>query len=85
MDMLDIECITVYGLPRSSGAEHAWNQVCLDGEWYCVDTAWDDPIGGSPGHTYFNVTTERLRNSGIHQWDETDVPEAVGTKYSYGS
>lgn len=83
MDMLDIECITVYGLPRSSGAEHAWNQVCLDGEWYCVDTAWDDPIGGSPGHTYFNVTTERLRNSGIHQWDETGVPEAVGTKYCY--
>ena len=85
MDMLDIECITVYGLPRSSGAEHAWNQVRLDGEWYCVDTAWDDPIGGSPGHTYFNVTTERLRNSGIHQWDETGVPEAVGTKYSYNS
>lgn len=83
MDMLDIECITVYGLPRPSGAEHAWNQVCLDGEWYCVDTAWDDPIGGSPGHTYFNVTSERLRNSGIHQWDETDVPEAIGTTYCY--
>ena len=48
MNMLDIECITVYGTPRNSGAEHAWNMVKLDGEWYCVDAAWDDPIGGQP-------------------------------------
>lgn len=85
MDLLGIECITVYGTPSSSGVEHAWNMVQLDEEWYCVDTAWDDPIGGTPGHRYFNVTSEILRNSGIHRWDETAVPEATGTTYRYGN
>lgn len=81
MDMLQIECVTVYGTPRSSGVEHAWNMVRLDGEWYCVDAAWDDPIGGSPNHRYFNKTSEDFRSSGIHDWDESAYPEAVGTSY----
>lgn len=83
MDMLDIKCITVFGKPGSNGMEHSWNMVRLDGEWYCVDTAWDDPIGGSSEHTYFNVTSQDLRDSGIHNWDESQVPEAKATKYRY--
>lgn len=85
MDMLDIECMTVFGLPNSNGVEHSWNMVKLDGEWYCVDCAWDDPIGGSPCHTYFNVTSDYLRRGSIHRWDEASVPEAAGTAYAYGS
>lgn len=85
MDMLDIECMTVFGIPSSNGVEHSWNMVKLDGEWYQVDCAWDDPIGGSPCHTYFNVTSDYLRSGSIHRWDETTVPEATGTAYSYGS
>lgn len=85
MDMLDIECITVFGTPGSNGVEHSWNMVRLDGDWYCVDTAWDDPIGGTPGHTYFNVTSERLRAGSIHRWDESSVPEATATAYAYGN
>lgn len=83
MDMLEIESIIVYGHPNSEGVEHSWNMVKLDGEWYCVDVAWDDPIGGSPTHTYFNVTSQYLRKSGIHHWDESQVPQATATKYSY--
>lgn len=82
MDMLDIECITVFGNP-SSGTQHSWNMVRLDDEWYCVDAAWDDPIGGSPCHTYFNVTSDYLRSRGIHRWDESAVPEATAKKYAY--
>lgn len=85
MDMLDIECMTVFGIPGSNGVEHSWNMVKLDGEWYCVDCAWDDPIGGSPCHTYFNVTSEYLRRGSIHRWDESDLPEATGTTYAYSS
>lgn len=84
MDMLEVECITVYGTPNSSGVEHSWNQVKLDGDWYCVDCAWDDPIGGSPCHTYFNVTSDYLRRGSIHRWDESTVPEATGTVWAYG-
>lgn len=83
MDMLDVECMTVYGTPNGSGVEHAWNQVKLDGEWYCVDCAWDDPIGGSTCHTYFNVTSDYLRSGSIHRWDESAVPEATGTAWAY--
>lgn len=85
MDMLGIECITVFGTPDGDGVQHSWNMVKLEGEWYCVDTAWDDPIGGSPGHSYFNVTSETLRQGSIHRWDESSVPEAEGTKYAYGN
>lgn len=67
MDMLGIECMTVFGIPGSNGVEHSWNMVKLDGEWYCVDCAWDDPIGGSPCHTYFNVTSDYLRSGSIHR------------------
>lgn len=84
MDMLDIECITVFGIPGGNGVEHSWNMVRLDGDWYCVDTAWDDPIGGSPCHTYFNVTSDYLRSGSIHRWDDTSVPEADGTAWAYG-
>lgn len=83
MDMLDIECITVYGTPSGNGVSHSWNMVRLDDEWYCVDTAWDDPIGGSPSHSYFNVTSQFLKNGGIHRWDESSVPVASATTYSY--
>ncbi len=84
MDVLDIECITVFGTPGGNGVEHSWNMVRLDGDWYCVDTAWDDPIGGSPCHTYFNVTSDYLRSGSIHRWDDTSVPEADGTAWAYG-
>lgn len=85
MELLDIECIIVYGLPNGSGVQHVWNMVRLDGEWYCVDAAWDDPIGGGPTHTYFNVTSEFLRRGSIHRWDQAAVPEAAGTAYAYSS
>ena len=85
MDMLDIECMTVFGTPNGNGVQHSWNMVKLDDEWYCVDCAWDDPIGGSPCHTYFNVTSDYLRRGSIHRWDESSVPEATGTTYAYGN
>lgn len=83
MDMLDIECITVFGTPGSNGVKHSWNMVRLDGEWYCVDVAWDDPVGGDASHRFFNVTSQYLRDSGIHLWDETIVPEATATTYRF--
>ena len=71
------------GTPGGNGVEHSWNMVRLGGEWYCVDAAWDDPIGGSPRHTYFNVTSEKLRKGSIHRWYESSVPEATATTYAY--
>lgn len=44
---------------------HAWNAVCLDGNWYQVDVTWDAPItaDGSDvvSYSYFNVTDSVMR------------------------
>ena len=87
MDLLGIECITVEGSAYNYTADHAWNQVFLDGEWYCVDVTWDDPISSGripeqTAHRYFNVTSEFMRQT-THQWDEEGVPEAEGTEYAW--
>ncbi len=91
MDMVGIKCLTVHGFARDWQEEHAWNEVELDGEWYCVDVTWNDPVftGWVPdgltrlmyARYYFNVTSEYMRATD-HQWSE-DVPEATGTKYAY--
>ena len=87
MDLLGIPCLTVEGTAYSGMEDHAWNQVQLDGEWYCVDVTWDDPVTRSPMsqwsvHRYFNVTSDFMRSSD-HQWDESAVPEANGTAYAW--
>ncbi len=80
MDMVGIECITVEGTAHSGTDEHAWNMVNIDDTWYCVDVTWDDPTAAGQQseqvwHTYFNVSSEKMRQSD-HQWDEANYPVA---------
>ena len=91
MDLLDIPCVTVIGASSGSREDHAWNLVQLDGDWYAVDTTWDDPLGGyvdvpaaneGAHHTYFNVTSDFLRQTD-HQWDYDAVQEAEGTDWTW--
>lgn len=87
MDLLGIECITVEGMAYNYTADHAWNQVRLDGEWYCVDVTWDDPttsgtLSERNAHRFFNVTSDHMRNTN-HQWDEKSIPEATGITYTW--
>ena len=87
MDLLGIQCITVEGTAYNYTETHAWNQVYLDGDWYCVDVTWDDPttsgtVSERSAHRFFNVTSQHMRNTN-HQWDEASVPEATGTAYAW--
>lgn len=81
MDILGIPCIMVTGEAYSMNKweGHAWNAVQLEGEWYMVDTTWDDPVGGKERHTYFNVPDEMLRQN--HRY--TCEVSANATKYYY--
>ena len=87
MDLAGIECITVVGAAYDSTADHAWNMVRLDGEWYCVDVTWNNTYqdlghSGKTTHRYFNVTSAVLREN-QHQWDYRNVPEATATRYCW--
>ena len=87
MDLLGIQCITVQGTAHGGTSDHAWNQVCLDGDWYCVDVTWDDPttygtVSERTAHRYFNVTSGFLRDTD-HQWEASGIPEAEGTAYPW--
>ena len=54
---------------------HAWNAVKLDGDWYHVDTTFDDPIGGATGnisHFYFGQTDSVMKRN--HRWAAAYFP-----------
>ena len=58
---------------------HSWDMVKLDdGEWYQLDI-YSDANGSK--YRNFNMTDEQARNG--HDWDDSALPEAKGTKYSY--
>ena len=48
LDKMNIPCVLVYGEGYNNEGKreaHAWNYVKMDdGNWYAVDTTWDDPI-----------------------------------------
>ena len=58
LDGLNIPCILVEGEGKSgsSGGNHAWNYVYLNGKWYAVDSTWDDnrtEARGKKDYSYF--------------------------------
>ncbi|MGN1134326.1 MAG: transglutaminase domain-containing protein [Oscillospiraceae bacterium] len=85
MDIFGVENIVVFG-KSDEGAEHAWNMIKLDGEWYHVDVTWDDPVPESEQtgimHEYFNVTDKELEEN-CHIWDKNKYPSATSEKYAF--
>lgn len=84
-DLSGLECITVTG--ASKGSDHAWNQVYLNGEWYCVDPTWDWPYRdeaaeGCREWRYFNTTSDYMARTN-HQWDYDQIPEATAHDHGF--
>lgn len=83
MGMAEIPCVIIHS-EDTDGDEHAWNAVQLDGDWYYVDSTWDDPVPDFDGrlveHTYFNVSKEFMLER--HVLSDKD-PDTASDKYSY--
>lgn len=75
-----IECEVVSG--RGNGGGHAWNIVKIDGNYYYIDTTWDDPVPDVEGrirYAYFNLSKEEMSKD--HSWNAWEYPEANDNRY----
>jgi len=69
----------------NSSVGHAWNVVCLDGNWYHTDLTWDDSGNLNDLHYYYlNVTTEQiLEDHTIDDFFAQNLPECTATDANY--
>lgn len=93
-DRAGIENLLITGT-NSEQNSHAWNKVKLDGEWYVIDTTWDDPMGHEDNpqfirYNYFGATDAEI--IGKTHFPDTpgkatpyafETPAATATKYNY--
>ncbi|MGE8037068.1 transglutaminase domain-containing protein [Lysinibacillus sp. NPDC093692] len=82
LQKLGIETKYIVGYVGQEG--HAWNLVKLDGQWYHLDTTWNDPVPDRKGavrYQYFLVDDRTMAKD--HTWIAEDYPKATSTKYNY--
>lgn len=83
MNLLGIENKFIVGY--GNGVSHAWNLVRLEGDWYHVDTTWDDPISKSGKnlleYDYFLINDTQM--SLDHVWETTDYPTCTSEELMY--
>ena len=69
----------------NSWDNHAWNIVRIDGRYYHLDAAFDDPLtsDGLPAlrYDYFNITDADIAYD--HRWNENEYPICDETLYNY--
>ncbi len=79
LDAAGIPNVTITGY---AGGYHAWNLVQLDGQWYHVDTTWDDPTtrgGDYIRYTYFLKSDKVMVSRSHRDWEA--VHTCTSTKY----
>lgn len=62
-DKVGIRSGIVVGNAKGESVVHAWNQVCVDGDWYNVDVTFDANLTNYSGdirYDYFNVADYEL-------------------------
>lgn len=89
-----VECAEVAGYIRKETGErdgaHAWNIVKVDGDYYYLDTTWDDSSNtvqtvksNDTGFDYFCITTDEISRTRDVDLCPTDVPNCVATRGNY--
>lgn len=89
MNKYGIECTVVTGTTKKD-SNHAWNLIKLEGDYYYLDTTWDDHSNTDPEKNansdvtfnYFCVTTDELMKD--HTPDTVlNLPECNSVKCNY--
>lgn len=70
-----------------AGEAHAWNIVKVDGQWYHLDTTWNDPVfSASAGdmsdyvsYKYFLISDNAISQD--HQIDDLGYPNATSERF----
>lgn len=71
-----------------AGEPHAWNLVKVDGQWYHLDTTWNDPVFSSSAgdkknyihYEYFLLSDSQIRKD--HSIDANGYPSATSTRFT---
>lgn len=82
LQALGVETQYVVGEVYTGG--HAWNLLKVDGEWYHLDTTWNDPTPDRKNivrYEYFLVNDDKLKLD--HTWIQSDYPEAKSSKFEF--
>ncbi|WP_294470367.1 transglutaminase domain-containing protein [uncultured Ruminococcus sp.] len=90
-DRVGLPCLPVIGQGiNESGAaqEHIWNKVMIEGQWYCTDVTWDDPLFESAEnylrYDYCTLTDEEMDRNHIEDENRfMEEPECTATEYDY--
>lgn len=67
---------------HAGGGLHAWNMVKLEGQWYHLDTTWNDPIPNRPDEVqedYLLVSDQTLSKD--HTWNKKQYPHTAQNDY----
>jgi len=76
--LLAYRMLSMAGIPvrivegKVDSGDHAWNLVQLDGQWYHLDTTWNDPVPDAAGkvrYDYYLKTDEEMRRD--HSWTKS--------------
>ena len=79
LDAAGIPNVTITGY---AGGYHAWNLVQVDGQWYHVDTTWDDPTAQGDDYiryTYFLKSDKVLVSRSHRDWEA--IHACTSTRY----
>ena len=89
MRVVGIPCFYVSGKARNgkndSWERHAWNMVCLNGQYYNVDVTWNNRVRGNKGatHYYYNCNDEDFSKGHVRDEYGNILPDCIDNNYTF--
>ena len=69
---------------HSAGVNHMWNTAKIDGDWYQVDTTWNDTsVDNLSYYGFFNLTSSEMYKDHTILNDNLAVPNCNSDKYAF--